>query len=317
MKKKCGYVALLGCPNAGKSTLMNAFLESKIAVVSNKPQTTRNKILGISVEGDTQLLFLDTPGIHKTAGLPTMNKIMNNVAWSVLRDSDFVCYLIDITKGLVEEDELWISAILQKYRKKVMLIASKSDKLRKEFVKEKMLEISNRVSLLNAGLETPSQCTLIGDIPSFVSSKRKEDVAKLRKFLAEHMPEGDWLYDSEDLTDKSQKFICSEFIREQLFRQLGKEIPYKVAVVVDIFEVKPNITEISATIIVEREAYKAIIIGKRGSRLKSIGTEARQSLERHLNQKVFLELFVKVQKGWTENVGMLSEFANLQDPSLD
>lgn len=132
--------------------------------------------------------------------------------------------------------------------------------------------------------------------------------------MAEQLPEGDWLYNSDDLTDKPQKFICAELIREQIFRQLGKEIPYKVAVVIDIFDHKPKITNISATIIVERESYKSIVIGKNGAKLKSIGTDARQSLERHLERKVFLELFVKVQKGWTENANMLSEFADLQEP---
>ena len=317
MTKKCGYVALLGCPNAGKSTLMNAFLQSKIAVVSNKPQTTRNKILGICLEGETQLLFLDTPGIHKSSGLPTMNKIMNNVAWGVLHDADFVCYLIDITKGWTEDDALWISAIMQKYHKKALIIASKSDKLKKEMFKDKVIEINHKFNELVQALPNPVSCTFIGDIPMVSSAKKKDDVIQLRQFLAEQMPESEWLYNADDLTDKPQKFICSEFIREQIFRQLGKEIPYKIAVVIDIFNHKPQITEITATIIVERDSYKAIVIGRNGSRLKSIGTDARQSLERHLGRKVYLELFVKVQKGWTENASMLSEFANLQDPTFD
>ena len=311
---KCGYVALLGCPNAGKSTLMNAFLETKIAVVSNKPQTTRNKILGICLEEETQILFLDTPGIHKSSGLPTMNKIMNNVAWSVLRDADFVCYLIDITRGWTSEDTLWVSAILEKYPKKAMLLATKSDKLKKEVFRSNVTEISNKFNEIVTNFPGVVSCQFIGDIPRVSSAKKRDDVLSLRKFLAEQLPESEWLYNAEDLTDKPQKFICAELIREQIFRQLGKEIPYKVAVVIDIFNHKPQITEISATVIVERDSYKSIVIGKNGSKLKSIGTEARKSLERHLERKVFLELFVKVQKGWTENVNMLSEFANLQDP---
>lgn len=317
MSKKCGYVALLGCPNAGKSTLMNALLESKIAVVSNKPQTTRNKILGICLEDESQILFLDTPGIHQSAGLPTMNKIMNNVAWSVLRDADFVCYLIDITRGWTDEDSLWLTAILQKYNKKAMLIATKCDKLKKEVYKANIDVITNKFQELIKGLPQEPNCQFVDVSPRAYSSKKREDVLALRKFLSETLPEGEWLYNSDDLTDKPQKFICAEFIREQIFRQLGKEIPYKVAVVIDIFEHKPKITEISATIIVERDSYKAIIIGKNGSKLKNIGSDARKSLERHLERKVFLELFVKVQKGWTENASMLSEFANLQDPISD
>jgi GTP-binding protein Era len=315
MSKKCGYVALLGCPNAGKSTLMNAFLEAKIAVVSNKPQTTRNKILGICLEGETQILFLDTPGIHKSSGLPTMNKIMNNVAWSVLHDADFLCYLIDITRGWTTEDSLWLNAILEKYNKKALLIATKSDKQKKEVFEPKITEIKNKFDELVKNFPNKVTCEFIGDIPTITSAKKKEEVSYLKKFLAEQLPESEWLYNAEDLTDKPQKFICAELIREQIFRQLGKEIPYKVAVVIDIFTHKPHITEISATIIVERDSYKAILIGKNGSKLKNIGTEARKSLERHLERKVFLELFVKVQKGWTENANMLAEFANLQDPN--
>ncbi len=318
MSKKCGYIALLGCPNAGKSTLLNAFLETKIAVVSNKPQTTRNKILGICIEEDTQLLFLDTPGIHKSSALPAMNKIMNNVAWSVLRDADFLCYLVDITTGWTDEDTLWIEAILCKYHKKAILLATKSDKLKKEAFQANIVDISNKFNELVKSIDKDKpHCQFIGDIPRVFSAKKKEDVLSLRKFLSEQLPESEWLYNQDDLTDKSEKFICAELVREQLFRQLGKEIPYKVAVIIELFTHKSNITEISATIIVERESYKAIVIGKNGSKLKSIGTEARKSLERHLDRKVYLELFVKVQKGWTENASMLSEFASLQDPTLE
>ncbi|MES2614867.1 MAG: GTPase Era [Bdellovibrionota bacterium] len=317
MAKKCGYIALLGCPNAGKSTLMNAFLETKIAVVSNKPQTTRNKILGICLEEETQLLFLDTPGIHKSSGLPTMNKIMNNVAWSVLRDADFVCYLIDITRGWTPEDSLWITAILEKYHKKAILVATKSDKLKKEVFKATVVDINTKFNELIKNSPVGASCQFVGDIPRVTSAKKRDDVLSFRKFLAEQLPDSEWLYNSEDLTDKPQKFICAELVREQIFRQLGKEIPYKVAVVIDTFDHKPHITEISATIIVERDSYKSIVIGKGGSKLKSIGVDARASLERHLQRKVFLEMFVKVQKGWTENASMLSEFANLQDPSFE
>jgi GTP-binding protein Era len=295
---------------------MNAFLETKIAVVSNKPQTTRNKILGICLEEEAQILFLDTPGIHKSSGLPTMNKIMNNLAWSVLHEADFLCYLIDITRGWTEEDSLWIAAILEKYHKKAILLATKSDKLKKEVYQASVLEISNQFNALAKTFSNGNTCQFIGSIPTVLSAKKREDIHALRKFLATQLPESEWLFNADDLTDKPQKFICAELIREQIFRQLGKEIPYKVAVIIDIFNHKPQITEISATIIVEKDSYKAIVIGKNGSKLKSIGTDARKSLERHLDRKVFLELFVKVQKGWTENVNMLSEFANLQDPTF-
>lgn len=189
-KNKCGYIALLGCPNAGKSTLMNAFLETKIAVVSNKPQTTRNKILGICIEENTQILFLDTPGIHKASGLPTMNKIMNNVAWSVLRDADFVCYLIDITKGWTAEDTLWISAILEKYHKKAVLLATKSDKLKKEVYQENIIDISNKFKELVANFPKELSCQFIDEIPKVISAKRRDDMLTLREFFGRTITRG-------------------------------------------------------------------------------------------------------------------------------
>ena len=317
MIKKCGYVALLGRPNAGKSTFLNAFLGAKLAVVSNKPQTTRNKILGIFTEGSSQALLLDTPGIHKAQGLPKMNQVMNKVAWSVLKDADLVCYLIDVTYGWCSEDSLWLDGILKKFDNKVLLLATKTDKVKIEEVEQGRLNIVNQFQHLFDSIKKSGEikCQLIGEVPQLISSKRPEEIAALRQFILSHMPNSDWLFGADDLTDRPEKFVCAEIIREQIFRQLGQELPYKIAVVIDIFEHKSNITNISATIIVDRISHKGIVIGKCGSRLKSIGTEARISLERHLDKKVFLELFVKVKPGWTENPNMLSEFAGLQDPS--
>jgi len=316
MIKKCGYVALLGRPNAGKSTFLNAFLGTKLAVVSNKPQTTRNKILGVFTEGDSQTLLLDTPGIHKAQGLPKMNQVMNKVAWSVLNDADLVCYFIDVTQGWSDDDALWLEGILKKFNKKVLLLATKTDKVKIDEVEQGRLNILNRFQNLCESIKVEGEikCQLIGDLPQLISSKRPEEITSLRQFILSHMPQGEWLYGEDDLTDRPQKFVCAEIIREQIFRQLGQELPYKIAVVIDIFEHKNNVTNISATVIVDRDSQKGIVIGKRGSRLKSIGTEARISLEKHLNKKVFLELFVKVKPGWTENLNMLSEFANLQEP---
>lgn len=317
MSKNCGYVALLGRPNAGKSTLLNALLGTKLAVVSNKPQTTRNKILGVCSEGNSQALLLDTPGIHKSEGLPKMNQVMNKVAWSVLKDADLVCYLIDVTHGWHEEDTLWLDGILKKFEKKLLVLATKTDKVKIEEVEHGRQNIVNRFQDLVEGVKSTSElkCQLLGEVPQLVSSKRPEEVASLRNFILSQMPEGEWLFGEDDLTDRSQRFVCAEIIREQIFRQLGQELPYKIAVVIDIFEHKNNVINISATIVVDRDSQKGIVIGKKGSRLKSIGTDARISLERHLEKKVFLELFVKVKSGWTENLNMLSEYADLQDPN--
>ncbi|KAB8030847.1 GTPase Era [Fluviispira multicolorata] len=316
MNKKCGYIALLGRPNAGKSTFLNAFLGTKLAVVSNKPQTTRNKILGVYTEGDNQALLLDTPGIHKSHGLPKMNQVMNKVAWSVLGDADFVCYLIDVTQGWSEEDANWIEGILKKYNKKALLLATKTDKVKMEEVEQGMINIAEGFQALSEKIASNDEikCQFIGDIPQAISSKRPEEIAKLRHFILDQLPQADWLYAEDDLTDRPQKFVCAEIIREQIFRQLGQELPYKIAVIIELFEHKKNVTDISATIVVDRDSHKGIVIGKNGSRIKSLGTDARISLERHLERKVFLELFVKVKLGWTENSNMLLEFASLQEP---
>lgn len=310
--KKTGYVALLGRPNAGKSTLLNACIGTKVAIVSNKPQTTRNKILGIHTENQAQILFLDTPGIHNDSKLPSINQLMNSTAWSVLRDSDIICYLVDVTKGLIEEDSQWISEVLKKFHGKILLLATKSDKMKKELVHDKLSEINKRFSeLLSQMSPEEISCTFIDKKFVPVSSKVRDDIFFVRNLIAEHLPNGPWLYGEDDITDKSEKFICAEMIREQIFRQLGEELPYKMAVTVNQFKQKNDMIHIHANIIVETPNQKAIVIGKGGHQIKDIGILARQALERHLEKKVFLDLFVKVQNGWTDNLKMISDFAML------
>lgn len=312
MKTKTGYVAFLGRPNAGKSTLMNACIGTKLAIVSNKPQTTRNKILGIYTKDETQILFLDTPGIHNAEKLPSINHLMNTTAWSVLRDCDVVCYLVDVTRGLSEEDIIWLSEILKKFNKKLILLATKSDKIKKEIVHEKLSEINNGFDNLILNLDK-EQINCVDFEKQFlpISSKVPDNVNFLRNLISHYLTPGPWLYAEDDITDKPQKFICAEMIREQIFRQLGEELPYKIAVTVDLFQKKEKFFDIHATIIVERSTQKAIVIGAGGKQIKNIGMLARQELERHLGQKVFLELFVKVQNGWTDNLKMISDFALL------
>lgn len=317
MKKKCGYVALLGRPNAGKSTFLNAILGSKLAVVSNKPQTTRNKILGIFTESDCQILLLDTPGIHQDQGLPKINQMMNKTAWNVLAEADLVCYLIDVSQGWHPEDTLWLKGILKKYNKKLLLLATKSDKVKIKEAEQERLNIEHQFQNLLKDLSSSNSlnCQLAENTSILVSSKTPEHVVFMRKLISTHMPISDWLFGEDDLTDRSQKFVCSEIIREQIFRQLGQELPYKIAVVIEKFTTEQKVVKILATLIVDRESQKGIVIGKKGVRLKNIGMLARVSLEKHLEKKVFLELFVKVKPGWTENLSMLSEFADLHDLS--
>lgn len=332
VSKRFGYVALLGAPNAGKSTLLNACIGTKIAAVSNKPQTTRTKTLGITLVDQAQVLFLDTPGIHKTDGLPALNRVMNGLAWGVLKDCDILCYLIDVTTGWTEIDERVLKEIFAKYGKRVLVLATKSDKIKKEqvahecaVIRSKIEELQKDLGILgsvrwNPGGELQAADAIDSaqvDFPIPFSAKKKEDVSWLCRMFADSLPEGEWLYDADAITDKSQKFICSEFVREQLFRQLGLELPYKVAVTVDNFEFNGKITKISATIFVERDSHKPIVIGKNGEQIKRIGIHARESIERHLQTKVHLSLFVKVKKGWTENTSMLADLIEMHPVVLD
>lgn len=314
--KKCGYVALLGLPNAGKSTLMNACLGTKLAVVSAKPQTTRNKILGICPSGETQILFLDTPGIHKTSGLPKLNQKMNATAWSVLQDADLVCYLVDASRGWQEDDSVFFSQVKRLSEKPVVVVATKTDKIKSELVAENVNIISDcmgELPMASSGGEEPSQKqTLVMNEPLLISAKRPADVEKFKEFLASRMPDGPWLYSEDDLTDRPQQFVCGELIREQLFRQLGQELPYSTAVKVDRFDHKGHLTVIQASLIVHKENHKAMVIGQRGSRIKTIGQAARESLEKHLGRKVHLELFVKVQANWIDSDNLLAEYAGLE-----
>jgi GTP-binding protein Era len=316
--KRCGYVALLGQPNAGKSTLMNACLGTKLAVVSAKPQTTRNKILGICPNGESQILFLDTPGIHKSTGLPKLNQRMNSTAWSVLQDADLACFLVDASLGWTENDDLFFSQLVRESSKSIVVVATKTDKLKADIINENIDQISERMKLcIEASKDNqpaPSEegaSRIVSLVPLAVSAKRPEDVRVFRDFLSERMPQGPWLFSEDDLTDRPQQFVCGELIREQLFRQLGQELPYSAAVKVERFENKAGMTVIQSSIIVHKDNHKAMVIGSKGARVKAIGTAARESLEKHLGRKVHLELFVKVQPNWIDSDSLLAEYASL------
>ncbi|NBX15995.1 MAG: GTPase Era [Proteobacteria bacterium] len=315
-QKRCGYVALLGQPNAGKSTLMNACLGTKLAVVSAKPQTTRNKILGICASGDSQILFLDTPGIHKTGGLPKLNRKMNATAWSVLQDADLVCYLVDAAAGWSDEDEVFFTQILKQSSKPLVVIATKTDKVKAEVINQNIELMTERMRACSNGdftTQSDSNAGLISGVPMAVSAKRPEEIEKFREFVSSRMPDGAWLYSEDDLTDRPQQFVCGELIREQLFRQLGQELPYSAAVKVERFQNKGGLTILQASVIVHKDNHKAMVIGARGSRIKAIGQAARESLEKHLGRKVHLELFVKVQSNWIDSDNLLAEYAGLDN----
>lgn len=319
---KCGYVALLGQPNAGKSTLMNASLGTKLAVVSAKPQTTRNRILGVCTLEKTQIMFLDTPGIHRTTGLPKLNVKMTATAWSVVGDADLNCYLVDTVKGWTEDDTIFFRKLLAVSTSPVVVVATKSDKIKTEVVEQNLALINEHMQAcfeevkVSAARGTEasqlSEPRLLRPQALLLSAKRPAEVKLFREFLAAEMPAGPWLYEADDITDRPQQFVCGELIREQLFRQLGQELPYSAAVKVERFVSQRNLISIQASVIVHKDNHKGMVIGSRGSRIKAIGQAARESLEKHLGRKVHLELFVKVQSNWIDSDNLLAEYAGLE-----
>jgi len=317
MPQHCGYIALLGRPNAGKSTLLNALVGDKLAVVSKKPQTTRNRILGIAQHEDAQLLFLDTPGLHRNKGQSVINTMMNRVALQVASEADLLVYLVDIIVGFTPEDARFLSRVLKSSKAPVVVIASKADAIIKAERAASLAGISLALEafLAEEGNESFTARLLQPD-PVPLSGKRPEDVAELREFMAHHLPEGPWLFADDDLTDMPRYFICAELIREQIFRQLSQEIPYGTAVKVTAVEFKGDLVVVRATAVVSRASHKPILLGKGGARIKSIGTAARASLENHFDKKVFLELQVAVAEGWTDDQRLIAELANLSEEDL-
>jgi GTP-binding protein Era len=309
--KRCGYVALLGRPNAGKSTLLNALLGAKVSVVSSKPQTTRNRILGVFTEAENQLLFLDTPGMHKSEGLPRIHKAMNRAAWAAIEDASISCYLVDCERGWHEDDSRYFQGVLERAGGKVAVLLTKIDRIKKEEVALSDDVVAGVMSEL-ASSHPELAAKFAQKVPYWISSKRPEEVKELRSWLGGFMPESPWLYAEDDLTDRPQQFICGEIVREQLFRQLGQELPYNCGVKVESFQDEGKLVRIRALIIVERDSHKGMVIGKGASRLREIGTEARKGLEKHLDKKVHLDLFVKVQEGWLDDERLLAEYAMLE-----
>src|SRR3989338_1684940 len=306
---KSGFVSIIGRPNVGKSTLLNAILGEKIAIVSPKPQTTRNSIRGIKNMEDAQIIFLDTPGIHSDKGY--LNEFMIKEAISVIEDVDVIVYLIEPAKTLEKDDSLIIDN-LRRIKSPVILGINKTDITRKDNI----LPLINEYSKLYPFKEI---------IP--ISATRGEGIETLVKIVAKLLPEGPKYFPEDILTDIPERFIVAEIVREKIFKLTRQEIPYSTAVVIDSFKENPKLVpaepapavvsrgnkqgkglvSISATINGERESQKGIIIGKGGKMLKEIGTLSRIDIEKLLGAKVYLELFVKVEKDWTKDKKLLKE----------
>ena len=280
---RCGLVAIVGRPNVGKSTLLNALVGQKISITSRKAQTTRHRIVGVRTEGSAQFVFVDTPG-YQTRHSAALNRNLNRTVLSVLSDVDLVLFMVEA--GRFGPDDAKALALLPE-GKPAILVANKLD------------TVTRRADLL-PWLQSMQQRHAFREFFP-MSSHSKADAERLLGVLQPYLPQQSWFYDADMLTDRSERFLVSEIIREKLFRLTGDEIPYGATVVIDSFVEEGELRRVTATVIVEREAHKGMIIGDRGLHLKCIASESRQELERLLEAKVFLEIWVKVRSGWADS----------------
>ena len=286
---KSGFVSIVGRPNVGKSTLLNRLLGEKIVAVSDKPQTTRTVIRGILSDAQSQIVFVDTPGIHSAKS--RMNRAMVDAAYGAISGIDLLLLVVDATAP--REDE-FLRDVVAKAGAPVFLVLNKVDRVEP---RERLLALIAELSRLHRFDEV---------VP--ISAQTGDNVDRLVELVRGRLPEGVAYFPDDILTDQPEKVICAELVREKVFRLTGEEVPYATAVVVDAFKERENgVIAISATILVEREGQKGIIIGRKGAMLKRIGQAARQDIERLLGTRVFLELFVKVQERWTERTAVLRE----------
>ena len=279
---RCGLVAIVGRPNVGKSTLLNALVGQKVSITSDKAQTTRHRITGIRTVDDTQFVFVDTPGFQ-TKHTAALNRSLNRTVTGVLNDVDVVLFLVEA--GRFGLDDAKVLSLMPKDRP-VFLIANKLD------------AVQRRADLMPWLKGMQDRHAFAEFVP--LSAKKSSDVERLLGIVKPYLPEQPWFYEEDALTDRTDRFLASELIREKLFRLTGDELPYTSTVVIDKFEEEGNLRRIAATIIVERDAHKGMVIGTDGERLKRIGSETRQDLERLMDCKVFLELWVKVRSGWAD-----------------
>ncbi|MGV8990757.1 MAG: GTPase Era [Thiobacillus sp.] len=284
---KCGLIAIVGRPNVGKSTLLNRIVGQKISITSRKAQTTRHRVMGVHTTDEAQFVFVDTPGFQ-TRHTNAMNRTMNKRVRETLSDTDVVMMLVEA--GRLTDGDRQVLELLPKDRP-VILVVNKID-----FVKDK--------GVLMAFLQEASAAHAFTEIVP-VSAKQSNNLDELLKTLQTHLPENAPLFGKDDVTDQTERQLAAELIREKVFRLSGEEIPYGVAVQIDKFEEEGNLRRIFATILVDREGHKAIIIGKGGEKLKTISTQARLDMEHAFDSKVYLEVWVKVKGGWADDVRML------------
>lgn len=297
-KFKSGFCALIGMPNVGKSTLLNCIAGQKIAIISDKPQTTRNKILAVYSTPTEQIIFTDTPGIHNPHN--KLGEYMVRIANESMRDTDVVVFVVDASKG-IRDKEREIAENIDKLGRPCILVINKIDLVKKEDLLPMIADFSS-----------------INDFEAIIpiSAKENDGVERLTNIITDYLEEGPMFYDEDTVTDQPEKAIAAEIIREKMLWLLDKEVPHGIAVEITRMREKENITEIHATINCERKTHKGIIIGKNGEMLKRIGSMAREDIEKMLNKKVYLELWVKVKNDWRNSDFLIKNFGYKDDDSI-
>lgn len=294
--QRCGLVAIVGKPNVGKSTLLNALVGQKISITSRKAQTTRHRITGMRTQGETQFVFVDTPGFQ-TRHNNALNRALNKTVMGAVGDVDLIVFVVEA--GRFNQADAKVLDLLSK-EVPILLVANK-------------LDMVNRRSDIAPWLQEMQQRHAFAEFVP-MSAKTPKDIERLLGICEKYLPEQAWWYDADELTDRSEKFLASETVREKLFRLTGDELPYTSTVVIDKFEEEAGrgkqkrLLRIAATIVVEREGHKAMVIGDKGERIKRIGTETRVELEKLMDAKVFIELWVKVRSGWADDEARVRSF---------
>ncbi|MBS3953429.1 MAG: GTPase Era [Methylomicrobium sp.] len=280
----CGYVALVGRPNVGKSTLMNHLLGQKISITSRKPQTTRHRILGINTTDEGQAIYMDTPGMHNNEK-KALNRYLNRTAESTLAGVDVVVWLIDALAWQEYDDVIF--AKLKQAGLPAILAVNKVDK------------VKDKETMLAFFAEAQARYLFEHIVP--ISALKNTNLQMLDSLVMKLLPERELIYPADQITDRPERFLCAEIVREKLTRRLGDELPYALTVEIERYEEHPTLSKIYAIIWVERNSQKSIVIGSQGEMLKNVGTDARHDIERLIGQKVYLQLWVKVKHGWSDN----------------
>ena len=287
---RCGYIAIVGRPNVGKSTLMNKLIGAKVSITSRKAQTTRHRITGIQTRDDAQYVYIDTPGFQTRHG-NALNKTLNRTVTNTLTAADVVLFVVE-AGHFADADAKVVSLLPTSVP--VILVINKAD------------HVKDKAILMNFAQQVTQKFNFTAIVP--VSAKQGFQLDRLEGEIRNHLPEGERIFDDDDITDRSEKFLAAEIVREKVFRFVGDELPYTSTVVIEQFEQEGNLRRVFAAILVGRDAHKAMLIGQKGARLKEISTQARLDMEKLFGGKVYLEIWVKVKSGWADNEASLRAY---------